>query len=259
MVEFLAQALAVPTLADLKNIDSVSRKDKTIRIVNTVSSSNQQDVLYRYDVSSSLDELEPAIAIPSDSNGRWIQVTDRIHVAAALPSNPPPLKDMEWVATLTGPTRILILKSSEDLTAWEQKQPTEITGEPTFNADIPNQLVIDTATGYSYKAIDQNGKWIALKLNNNYLLASDINGDATIDHLYHNRSKKLVANSLLTLPTGLIDIEFRVMIFDAIAGGAVTLTLSPASGATLNGGTGNIPVTNKVVQIFNHGDEWFVV
>ncbi len=94
-ISFLADTLKIPNLATLKAIAQAERRDGMVKIVDAIVSTdpayNLKDILYRYDASSSLTALEPAIVEPDDSSGRYIMQPPLIHFGTAAPVDPPPL------------------------------------------------------------------------------------------------------------------------------------------------------------------------
>ncbi len=269
-VAFLADTLKIPNLATLKAIAASERRDGMLKIVDLIASTtpayNLSNILYRYDASSSLTALEPAIIEPDDSSGRYIMQPPLIHFGTAAPVDPPPLPDMTWVAFLTSPDRKVIWRSKVDLSDtpvlddWlPSSVPSSITGVPSFSADFVGQKVIDTNTNYVYKAINTTGDWILSIQDNGFVTGAAITGDETLTLSSHGQMRSLTANAIVTLPAGLTtNIELRLVVFDAIAGGAVTLTLRPDTGTTINGGTIDINANNTIAQVFNIGSDWFV-
>ncbi len=267
-LSFLADTLKIPDLASLRAIASSERRDGMIKIVDAISSTdpiyNLQNVTYRYLAASSLTELLPAIVEPLDGNGRYIMQFPPIHFGLSAPSEPPPLAGLSWVAFLNSPTRRVVWRSPLDLSTsptvadWQpDKSPSSIDGVPSFNADFVGQKVKDTNTGYIYQAINQTGDWILSLIDNGFVAGSDITGDETLDLTYHSQVKSLTGNAIITLPLLTTNIETKLAVFDAVAGGAVTLTLTPGASTTLNGGTVDISKNNTVVKIFNLGSSWF--
>lgn len=268
-LSFLADTLKIPDLITLKAIALSERRDGMIKIVDAISSTdpvyNLQSVNYRYLASSSLPELLPAIVEPDDGNGRYVMQFPPIHFGNAAPSEPPPLAGLIWVAFLTSPTRKVVWRSPLDLSTsstvadWQpDKSPSSIDSVPSFNADFVGQKVKDTNTGHIYQAIDQTGDWILSLQDNGFVAGADITGDETLDLTYHGVLRSLTGNAIITLPLLTTNIETKLAVFDAIAGGTVTLTLSPGASTTLNGGTVDISINNKIVRVFNLGSNWFI-
>lgn len=260
---FLSDTLKIADLTTLKAIASSERRDGMIKIVDSITSAtpnyNLKDVSYRYDASSSLTALEPAIIEPDDSAGRYIMQSPRIHFATVAPSNAPSLANLTWVAFLDTPTRKVIWNSPLDLSDtpviedWiPNYTPSDIDVKPTFNADFIGQIVRNTTTGYIYEAINITGDWVLSITYNGFVSSADITGDETVNIGYHGSKKKLTSNAIITLPASLINTEFKLISF------GTTLTLRPDVGTTLNGGTVDIVLTDAIASVFNLGDDWFV-
>ena len=258
---FLSDSLKIADLVALKAIAFSERRDGMVKIVDAIASVspiyNLKDITYRYDASSSLDAAEPAIVLPDDSNGRWIMERPRIIMGTLVPSSPPPLADLTWVAFLDTPSRKVIWHSPVNLSDtptiddWQPNyDPIDLDGIPTFSAEFVGQKVRDTNTGYIYRAINNTGDWVLSKIDNNFVPGTDILGDETVGLSYHSTRKKLTSNAIVTLPASLINIEFQLISF------GTTLTLRPDTGTTLNNGTADIVITDAIASVFNLGDDW---
>lgn len=259
---FLTDSFKIADLATLKGL--TDRRDGAIKVIDAITSAtplyNLKDVTYRYDASSSLEALEPAIIEPDDSSGRWIMQPPRIIFSTIAPSNPPTLADLTWVAFLTVPDRKVIWRSLSDLSDtpviedWiPDYLPIAIDGIPSFSADFENQLVQDSNTGYIYKAANLSGDWVLSLQDNGFVSGADIVGDETLTIASHGTSRKLTANAIVTLPAGLgLNIELKLLVY-----GGLSLTLRPDTGTTLNEGTVDIPANDTVVTLFNTGDNWY--
>ena len=259
---FLSDTLKIANLATLKAIASSDRRNGMIRIVDGINVAspnyNLKDVNYRYDASSSLTALEPAIVEPDDSAGRWIMRSPRIHFATVAPTNPPTLANLTWVAFLESPTRKVIWNAPWDLSDtptivdWlPNYMPIDLAGIPTFNADFVGQIVRDTNTGYIYEAVNITGDWVLRLQDNGFVSGADIAGDETVGIGYHGTKKKLTSNAIITLDSGLINLEFQLISF------GTTLTLRPGAGTTLNNGTVDLVLTDAIASVFNLGDDWY--
>ncbi|MDJ0689221.1 MAG: hypothetical protein QNJ41_11990 [Xenococcaceae cyanobacterium MO_188.B32] len=260
----LPDYLKVTDLTALKALTEITeRRNGEIKIVDVVASAtpeyNLSDVAYRYNSASSADNLEPAIVVPDDSNGRWVMVNNPIAIATAAPTTAPAKENVRYIAILETPTRVVEWHSPPYLPAtpavedWHPVIKAIDIGEvPTFNADFVGQLVKDTNTGWVYKAIDLTGSWV-LSLPH-FVYGTDVTAAETLTLEYHGQYKKVTADLTLTLPSGLVtNIEAKV-----IVPATITLTLSPDTGTTLNGGTGTITATNTTATVHNNGDDWFV-
>ena len=259
---YLADSLKIADLVSLKAIAAVDRRDGMIKIVDAIASAtpnyNLKDIRYRYDASSSLAALEPAIIEPNDSAGRYIMDSPRIHFATAAPANPPVLGGMIWIAFFATPDRKVIWRSRHDLPDaptiddWIPDYTTIIDGVPTFNADYVGQIVEDSNTGYKYRAINITGDWVLSYRDNELVVGTDITGDETVGLGYHGSRKKLTSSAIITIPSGLIDINFQLISY------GVTLTVRAGASTTLNNATADIVMTDAIANIFNIGDDWFV-
>ncbi len=259
---FLTDSFKIADLATLKAL--TERRDGAIKVIDSISSTtppyNLKDVTYRYDASSSIEALEPAIIEPDDSSGRWIMQSPRLIFNTLAPSNPPALADLTWIAFLTVPDRKVIWRSRPDLSDtpviedWiPDYLPIAIDAIPSFSADFENQVVRDSNTEYIYKAINLSGDWILSLQDNGFVAGTDIVGDETLTIASHGTIRKLTANAIVTLPASLsFNIELKLLIY-----GALSLTLRPDAGTTLNEGTVDIPASDTVVTLFNTGDSWY--
>ncbi len=260
---FLSDTLKIVDLATLRAIAVSDRKDGMIRIVDSITSAvpvyNLKHITYRYDASSSLLAVEPAIVKPDDSVGRWIMQSPSIHFGTVPPSNPPEIENLTWVAFLDRPTRKVTWRSRYDLSDtptiddWlPSYDPINIDGIPSFNADFVGQKVKDTNTGYIYRAVNITGDWVLSKIDNNLVVGADITGDQTVGLGYQGTRKKLTSNAIITLPASLINIEFQLISF------GTTLTLRPDRETTLNNSTADVVITDAIASVFNLGDDWFL-
>lgn len=259
---YLADNLKVADLVALKAIAAGDRRDGMIKIVDAITSPtpnyNLKDISYRYDASSSLDAAEPAIVEPDDSAGRYIMDSPRIHFATTAPTNPPVLGGLIWIALLDTPTRKVIWRSRFDLPDtptvddWIPDYTTTIDGVPTFNADYVGQIVEDSNTNYKYRAINITGDWILSYRDNELVVGADITGDETVGLSYHGTRKKLTSSAIITVPSGLININFQLISY------GVTLTVRAGASTTLNNATADIVLTDAIANVFNIGDDWYV-
>ena len=259
---FLTDSFKIADLATLKAL--TERRDGAIKVIDFIASTtpsyNLKDITYRYDASSSIEALEPAIVEPDDSSGRWVMQPPRIIFSTVAPSNPPTLADLTWIAFLTVPDRKVIWRSRYDLSDtpvfedWMPNYcPIPIDGVPSFSADFENQVVKDINTGYIYKAVNLSGDWILSLQDNGFVSGTDIIGDETLTIASHGTIRKLTANAIVTLPVSLsLNIELKLIVFEGLS-----LTLRPDAGTTLNENTVDIPASDTVVTLFNTGDSWY--
>ncbi len=261
---FLSDSLKINDLATLRAIAVTNRRDGMVKIVDSIvpalSLYNLKDITYRYDASSSLVADELAIVEPDDSVGRWIMQSPRIHLGTVAPNNPPEIANLTWIAFLETPSRQVIWRSPYNLSDtpvvedWiPSYEPIELEGIPSFNADFVGQKVKDTNTGYIYRAINQTGDWVLSKIDNNLVIGANVTGDEIVGVGYHCTRKKPTSNAIITLPTGLINIEFQLISL------RTTFTLRPDTGTTLNNGSADLVITNAIVSVFNLGNDWYAL
>ena len=264
----LPDYLKITDLSALKALSDITqRRDGEIKIVDAVSSTspeyNLKDVLYRYSINSTASAIEPAVVAPDDNNGRWFMVSDAIAFSTTPPAAAPAKENITYVAILDNPPRKTKWVSPQYLTPtplladWQPVlEPIEIPAPPSFNADFNQQLVKDVIAGYVYEAIDLNGNWKLSIPHNGFIYGDDLSTPTTLGAIdFHGQYKKVVANLTLTLPAGLgANIESRLIVSTGI-----NLTLSPddASGASLNGSSSDVVVTEKTIVLHNDGDDWF--
>lgn len=250
------------TLADgdRKIVTVIAEGDITPILTN--SSFTLLNVPYVYRLTSTADALEPGIVQATNpaTAGRWFMENNPVTYQAIAPAVGPGAPSMVYYAELTSPARIAKWVAPEKLPAspvagdWigDTNHITDITGEPTFNADFVGQKVRDTATGYVYQAVNNTGLWKGSLPDNggNFIPGAAIAANATVDGSYSGKVFDMTASAVLTLPAGLPDSTFKVGVFTG------TLDLA-TSGTTINGGTGTVSIAaSRFVEVSNTGDIW---
>lgn len=255
--------LTVPTITNTNLADPLANNDFLL-----------SNVRYIYRNTSNLTVAEPAIVDSFGSVGRWIMTDNAIAFQKAAPSEPPAISNMTWVAELTSPDRLVTWRSPRHLPGtptiddWiGDTTPIEVdvadkAALGAFNADFEGQKIKSTnyLSGTVFEAVDTSGTWIAsLSDNGTFVVEEDITGDETIAIPIAGYQRNLTASSVITLPDGLNrNISFKLAVFDAIAGSAITLDLAVSGTAIVNGGTSITGIANQIVTISNFGDAWYV-
>lgn len=142
----------VDNLAALKGIDTTGYRDRANKPIFLVKEPVAGMVLDLYMwVDRSVPEMIPAIALPNTGEGAWVGL-NRTVIATAMPAIAPPYVGLTWIATLTNPTRRVVLQSigTDTVSDWMAQDTPYVNpnyGTPTFAPDFVGQTVIMGPSG----------------------------------------------------------------------------------------------------------------
>lgn len=155
-VMVVADLVELKTLSDI-GTGKLRRVDGEFRLVKNPAD-NYPPMFYQYRAELDLSDLLPGIVEPDDGVGAWI-ASEPVVLSNTNPVNPPPLRNIEWIATLGTPDRVVRYRSYNLSTPavvgdWQPvREFIGVSGVPTFDPDYLGQLVIDTTSFERYVAV----------------------------------------------------------------------------------------------------------